>query len=48
MAMIHSVKYFFTNDTGESTRLLLTSQISDTAARKYPMAILCNTPSHRI
>jgi hypothetical protein len=36
----HSMKYFFTNDTGESTELLLTSQISEIAARKYPIAIL--------
>jgi hypothetical protein len=34
------MKYFFTNDTGESTKLLLTSQISDIAATKYPIAIL--------
>lgn len=34
------MKYFFTNDTVESTKLLLTSQISEIAARKYPIAIL--------
>jgi hypothetical protein len=34
------MKYFFTNDTGESTKLLLTSQISEIAAKKYPIAIL--------
>ena len=36
----HSTKYFFTNDTGESTEVLFTSQISEIAARKYPIAIL--------
>ena len=36
----HSMKYFFANDTGESTKLLLTSQISEITARKYPIAIL--------
>lgn len=34
------MKYFFTKETGESTKLLLTSQISEIAARKYTIAIL--------
>jgi hypothetical protein len=34
------MKYFFTNDIAESTEILLTSQISEIAARKYPIAIL--------
>jgi len=42
----HSMKYFFTNDTGESTKLLLTSQISDIAATKYPIAILYKYKKH--
>ena len=40
------MKYFFTNDTGESTKLLLTSQISDIAATKYPIAILYKYKKH--
>jgi len=35
------MKYFFTNNTNESTKLPLTSQISEIAARKYPIAIRC-------
>lgn len=42
----HSMKYFFKNDTGESTKLLLTSQISDIAATKYPIAILYEYKKH--
>ena len=42
----HSMKYFFTNDTDESTKLLLTSQISDIAATKYPTAILYEYKKH--
>lgn len=42
----HSMKYFFTNDAGESTKLLLTSQISDIAATKYPIAILYKYNKH--
>jgi hypothetical protein len=42
----HSMKYFFTNGTGESTKLLLTSQISDIAATKYPIAILYKYKRH--
>jgi hypothetical protein len=40
------MKYFFTNGTGESTKLLLTSQISDIAATKYPIAILYKYKRH--
>jgi len=40
------MKYFFTNDTDESTKLLLTSQISDIAATKYPTAILYEYKKH--
>ena len=31
----HSMKYFFINDTDESTKLFLTRQISEIVATKY-------------
>lgn len=42
----HWMQYFLTKAAGESTVLLLTSQISDIAANRYPIDILCKLHKH--